>query len=201
MGISWMIEESTKKNIVAIIPARGGSKRLKRKNIHTIWDKPMIYWAIKAAKESELISDVWVTTEDAEIAKIAKSFGAKIHKRDPKLSESHIYKMEAIRAATKHIEACGSRPQIYVSLQANSPEITSTILDDAIGDFIKYDRNELISVDCNWMQNAAFRIMKDWYVHQKDLSTKCGVYMCSLLDVHTIKDIKMLEEKGVPSSR
>ncbi len=201
MGISWMIEESTKKNIVAIIPARGGSQRLKRKNIHTIWGKPMIYWPIKAAQDSNLIDDVWVTTEDPEIAEIAKSFGAKIHKRDPKLSEPHVYKMKAIRAAAKHIESTGIKPEIYISLQANSPEITSRTLDDAINDFRRYDRNELISVDCNWMQNAAFRIMKNWYVYQRDLSTKCGVYMCDLLDVHTIKDIKELEERGEPSTR
>jgi hypothetical protein len=45
------------------------------------------------------------------------------------------------------------------------------------------------------MQNAAFRIMKSWYVFQKDLSTKCGVYVCDVHDVHTIKDIQLIEDR------
>jgi CMP-N-acetylneuraminic acid synthetase len=57
--------------ITAIIPARGGSKRLSRKNIYPIWGKPMLSWSIKAAKQSKLISDVWVSTEDEEIIKVA----------------------------------------------------------------------------------------------------------------------------------
>jgi NAD(P)H-flavin reductase len=83
-----------------------------------------------------------------------------------------------------------------VSLQANSPEIKSEILDDAIKTFIDHDRNELISVGPNMMQNAAFRIMKDWYVFQKDLSTKTGVYMCDLIDVHTEEDVKSIEARN-----
>ena len=63
MGLSDIIQADQKK-IIAIIPARGGSKRLKRKNIFPVWGKAMIHWAIKAAKESKYITDVWVTTED-----------------------------------------------------------------------------------------------------------------------------------------
>ena len=53
--------------IVAIIPARAGSKRLHRKNIYPVWGEPMLSWSIKAAKESKYISEVWVSTEDDEI--------------------------------------------------------------------------------------------------------------------------------------
>ena len=90
--------------ITAIIPARGGSKRLPRKNIFPIWGKPLLSWSIKAAKESKFITNVWVTTEDSEIASIAAQHGASIHRRDPRLSEDHVYKMEAIRSAVSYIE-------------------------------------------------------------------------------------------------
>ena len=183
------------KDITVIIPARGGSKRLNRKNIYPILGKPMIYWAIKAAKESRLITNVWVSTEDDEIAKIASKYGARIHKRDPSLSKDHVYKMEAIRSAVLHIESNNKKSNIYISLQANSPEITANILDSAIVKFIENDRNELISVAPNLMQNAAFRIMKQGYVFQKDLSTKCGVYICDLHDVHTLEDVKFIEQR------
>tara|TARA_R110000824_G_scaffold17661_9_gene71217 strand:- start:841 stop:1461 length:621 start_codon:yes stop_codon:yes gene_type:complete len=181
--------------ITAIIPARGGSKRLPRKNIYPVWGKPMLSWAIKAAKESKLISDVWVSSEDDEIIKVALDYGAKIHRRDPKLSEDHVFKMEAVRDAVSYIEDNFELSNIYISLQANSPEITASILDDAISDFIKYGRNELISVDTNLMQNASFRIMKSGYVYQKDLSIKMGAYMCNVHDVHTLEDVKLIESR------
>ena len=179
--------------IIAIIPARGGSKRLERKNIFPIWGQPLLCWSIQAARNSKYISDIWVTTEDSEIAEIAKSSGARVHNRSPELAEDHIYKMEAIRSCFEDINKSAD---IVVSLQANSPEITSDILDDAIKTFIENDRNELMSVGPNLMQNAAFRIMKGWYVFQKDLSTKSGVYACDIHDVHTLDDIEFIKKRN-----
>ena len=182
--------------VVAIIPARGGSKRLKKKNIYPVWGQPMITWSIKAAKESKLISEVWVSTEDPEIASIAVRCGAHLHRRDPELAKDSIFKMEAIRSAVGYLEDNDLEANIYVSLQANSPEITGEILDNAIRCFIENSRNELISVSPNLMQNAVFRILDRKYVHQKDLSTKCGVFVCDVHDVHTIEDVKFIEERN-----
>lgn len=192
MGLADMIEASMPK-VVAIIPARGGSKRLKRKNIYPVCGKPMVAWAIKAALGSKQITDVWVTTEDPEIKKIALEYGAKVHDRDAKLSEDSVYKMEAVRSAAGFIERNHYKPDIVVSLQANSPEIRSSMLDDAINIFVENDRKELISVDSNLMMNAAFRIMKGNYVHQRDLSIKTGAFICNVHDVHTLEDIKLIE--------
>ena len=177
---------------VAIIPARGGSKRLPRKNIYPIWGLPMLSWSIKSAQQSKYISDVWVTTEDEEIRNIAEDYGANVHIRDPALSGDNVYKMEAIRDCFSAID---SEYDIVVSLQANSPELTPKILDDAISTFIREDRNELMSVGTNLMQNAAFRIMRSWYVFQKDLSTKSGVYVCDVHDVHNLEDVKFIESR------
>ena len=101
--------------------------------------------------------------------------------------------MEAIRDCFSAID---DGQDIVVSLQANSPEITSDILDNAIETFIKEDRNELMSVGTNLMQNAAFRIMRSWYVYQKDLSTKSGVFVCNIHDVHTLDDVKYIESRS-----
>jgi CMP-N-acetylneuraminic acid synthetase len=155
----------------------------------------MLYWSIKAAKESEYITDVWVTTEDEEIKKIALECGAKVHDRDPKLAEDHVYKMAAIREANSFIERNHYKPDIVISLQANSPEMTGEMLDNAIESFIVNNRNELISVDKTLMMNAAFRIMKNWYVYQRELSTKTGAFICDVEDVHTIEDVKRIEQK------
>tara|TARA_A100001515_G_C4590754_1_gene215885 strand:+ start:4047 stop:4640 length:594 start_codon:yes stop_codon:yes gene_type:complete len=192
MGDRWNWESTVSigLKVLVIIPARGGSKRLHRKNIYPVWGKPMLSWSIKAAKESKYISEVWVSTEDDEIKEIAKSFGARVHERHPSLSGDKVYKMEAIRSAFKDID---TECDIVVSLQANSPEITAEILDDAIKVFIEQDRNELMSVGPDLMQNAVFRIMKSWYVYQKDLSTKSGAYICDIHDVHTKSDVEFIE--------
>lgn len=197
MGLSYMIEANNKhKKTVVIIPARGGSKRLHRKNIVPIWGKPMISWVIESAIQSKTVDEVWVSTEDKEIKEVALSCGALVHDRDPELSTDKVFKMEAIRNCYEHIINTTGEKDIVISLQANSPEITSDIIDSAVNCFIKKDRNELISVGKDLMMNAAFRIMKSWYVFQRDLSTKTGVFVCDLVDVHTAEDIKEIESRN-----
>lgn len=66
------------KKKIAIIPARGGSKRIPRKNIKLFLDKPIIAYSIEAALKSELFDEVMVSTDDPEIAEIALSYGAKV---------------------------------------------------------------------------------------------------------------------------
>ena len=65
-------------SIIAIIPARGGSKRIPKKNIKLFLSKPVIAYAIEAVIESKLFDEVMVSTDDAEIAEIAQQYGAKI---------------------------------------------------------------------------------------------------------------------------
>lgn len=74
----------TTKNIIALIPARGGSKRIPRKNVVDVGGKPFIAWTIEAAKKSRFISRVIVSTDDAEIAEIAKKYGAEVPFMRPK---------------------------------------------------------------------------------------------------------------------
>ena len=80
-------------------------------------------------------------------------------------------------------------------MQANSPTLTSSQLDKGISSLLEYNKDEIFSVDSNLMQNAAFRIFKGKYVFQKDLSTNCGVVIAEAYDVHTLEDIKNLENK------
>jgi pseudaminic acid cytidylyltransferase len=72
---------------IAIIPARGGSKRIFKKNIKNFCGKPLIAYSIEAAKKSELFEKIIVSTEDEEIAKVAYSFGAIIHNRPRELAD------------------------------------------------------------------------------------------------------------------
>ena len=72
---------------IAIIPARGGSKRIPRKNIKDFFGKPIIAYSIQAAIESKLFDKIIVSTDDEEIANIAKNYGAEILKRPKELAD------------------------------------------------------------------------------------------------------------------
>lgn len=177
---------------VAIIPARIASKRLKEKNIKKINNKPLIYYAINAAKKSKFIKKVFVTSESQRILKIAKKFGAEVILRPEFLSEPHVYKMDAIIHAVNEIKKF-RKPSIVVSLQANSPEITSKNIDETINQMIKHKLNEVMTVDENLNQNGAIRTMKYKTVFDKNLSTHFGVIKTTITDIHTKKDLKKIK--------
>ena len=183
------------KKILAIIPARGGSKRLPGKNAYPIWGRPMLCWAIDACKKSKFDIDVCVSSDCEKILAIAKSEGAITHLRSSESAGDKAYKQVAIREAAAYLLNAGIEADIYISLQANSPTLTHDQIDRGIDKLIKLDKDEIFSVDKDLLQNAAFRIFKGDYVFQKDLSTNCGVIVEEAHDVHTIDDVKMLESK------
>ena len=87
---------------VAVIPARGGSKRIPRKNIKDFCGKPMLAWSIEAAKKSQLFNRVIVSTDDVEIAEIAKEWGAEVpFLRPAELSDDYAGTTEVIANATQ----------------------------------------------------------------------------------------------------
>ena len=93
-----------KKRCIAIIPARGGSKRIKKKNIKLFFGRPMISYAIKNAIKSKLFDEVIVSTDDLEIKKIAKKFGASVpFLRPKKISGDFIPILDVISHAVKTV--------------------------------------------------------------------------------------------------
>jgi N-acylneuraminate cytidylyltransferase len=91
-------------NAVAIIPARGGSKRIPRKNIRDFKGKPAIAWPIEVAQASGLFSQVVVSTDDQEIADCANSFGADTpFLRDASLADDYTGTTDVIRDAVQHL--------------------------------------------------------------------------------------------------
>ena len=175
--------------ILVVIPAKGNSKRLPKKNICEVGGKPMIYWAIKACKDSKHDLDVWVNTDSKDVEDIVSEYDVNIHRRSKDLLDPEIFKMEIIRDTLLYVSKNKYNPYLVVSLQANSPEITGKDLDGAIDMLLKHKLNEVFSVDDNMVQNGAIRVMKGSYVMQKDLSTHCGVYVCNLVDVHYKEDL------------
>ena len=92
------------KSFVAIIPARAGSREIKKKNIIQINGHPLISYSIEAAKKSKFIKNIFVTTDGKDIARVAEKYGAKIIFR-PKYISSNTAQIEpAILHAIKYIE-------------------------------------------------------------------------------------------------
>ena len=87
---------------IAVIPARGGSKRIPRKNIKDFCGKPMIAWSIEAAKTSGLFDRIIVSTDDEEIAEVAKQWGAEVpFMRPDELSNDYAGTTEVVAHATQ----------------------------------------------------------------------------------------------------
>ena len=90
---------------VAVIPARGGSKRIPRKNIKLFHGLPIIAYAIKVARESEIFDEIFVSTDDEEIAEVAVSFGATIPWMRPKaLSDDYATTVSVMQDAVKRLK-------------------------------------------------------------------------------------------------
>ena len=107
---------------LAIIPARGGSKRIPRKNIKLFCGKPMIAWSIEAALQSACFDRVIVSTDDAEIADVASQWGASVpFMRPAELSDDHTGTIPVIRHAIEWLKQQGQSVSEICCLYATAP--------------------------------------------------------------------------------
>ena len=128
--------------ILAVIPARAGSKGIPNKNIRLVNNKPLIYYSIKNALESKWITDVIVTTDSPEIEIIAKQMGVIYKQRDEKLCGDAVTLDSVIYDAIPE----NSEYDYIVTMQPTSPTLKATTLDDAIAYTIEHDLDTVISV-------------------------------------------------------
>ena len=106
---------------IAVIPVRGGSKRIPRKNIREFWGKPIIAWPIEVAKQSELFDHILVSTDDEEIVNVAKSCGAEVpFIRPAKLSDDHAGIAEVMAHAVNWMQEQDWRPEAVCCIYPTS---------------------------------------------------------------------------------
>ena len=133
-------------NILAVIPARGGSKGIPKKNIRLMNGQPLIAYAIKNGLNSKYITDVVVTTDDKEIEYISKEYGAEVIKRDPKLADDKTTLDPVIYdAMVKDENKKNKKYDIIITLQPTSPVLKTETLDKAIEQFLTSDYDTYIS--------------------------------------------------------
>lgn len=107
---------------LAVIPARGGSKRIPRKNVREFCGRPMLAWSVQAALESGCFDEVIVSTDDPEIAEVAKRCGASLpFMRPAELSDDHTGTIPVIQHATQWFLDQGRTPQQVCCLYATAP--------------------------------------------------------------------------------
>ncbi|MBI2387700.1 MAG: acylneuraminate cytidylyltransferase family protein [Elusimicrobia bacterium] len=119
--------------VVAVIPARGGSKGIPRKNLVRLGGRPLIAYTIEAAKRARLVDVVLVTTDSPEIARAARRLGAEIPFRRPRaLAGDDVSVVEAARHAVRWLAEQGRKPEIVVLLQPTSPLRSAARIDEAV---------------------------------------------------------------------
>ena len=131
---------------IAIIPARGGSKGVPRKNVRPLADKPLIAHSILDAKESKFTDKVYVSTDNLEIAEVSRKYGAEIIHRPEELAGDTASSESALIHALSEIEKTGISPDLIVFLQCTSPIRTGTDIDNAIAKLKAENADSLLSV-------------------------------------------------------
>lgn len=131
--------------VLALIPARGGSKGLPRKNVVETGGHPLIAWTISAAKKSKYVSDVIVSTDDEEIKSVSLKYGAKVPFLRPAELSSDTAK--SIDVALHALHFCQNEAyDLLVFLQPTSPLRTADDIDDAIEQMVAKGAASCVSI-------------------------------------------------------
>lgn len=134
-------------SIIAVITARGGSKRIPRKNIKEFMGKPMLAYAIEAAVNSKVFDEVMVSTDDVEIAEIAKQFGAKVpFMRSEKTSNDFATTADVLDEVISEYKKRGKTFDELCCIYPCVPFLTADVINNAYEKFKTSDADRLIPV-------------------------------------------------------
>ncbi|MBR3605799.1 MAG: acylneuraminate cytidylyltransferase family protein [Candidatus Gastranaerophilales bacterium] len=117
--------------ILSIIPARGGSKGIKRKNLKPILDKPLVAYTIEASLKSKYITKTIVSSEDSEILEVSKSFGAEVIVRPDELAADETKTAPVMLQVLDELEKTGYKADYVVLLQPTCPLRDEKYIDNA----------------------------------------------------------------------
>ena len=181
-------------SIIAIIPARGGSVRLPRKNLLPINGTPLVGLAIKQALASSYIQRVIVSTEDDEIASVSRRYGAEVIKRPTALAQGETGSvLRVINHALAHLEKYeGKKPLVVVLLQPTSPCRIVEDIDQTIK-LLLDTGSESAETMCGGKENGAVYVSRREVhtVQNKVTSERCVYYEMPLersIDIDTLED-------------
>lgn len=153
---------------LAIITARGGSKRIPRKNIKDFCGKPIIAYSIEAALKSGIFDEVMVSTEDEEIAEIGKSYGASVpFYRSQKTAGDHVMTIDVMTEVVEKYRKRGINPEYVCCIYPTAPFVTADKLVKAKGVMVETDADAVIPVVKFSFPPQRCFIKKDNYIEYK----------------------------------
>lgn len=179
-------------NIVGVVPARGGSRRLPRKNLALLMGRPLVGWTLEAARHSRRlgIGRVWVSTEDPEIAAEARARGANVVARPAELAGHETWTEPVIQHAVEAIEAVqGQAVDVVVWMNPSVPELQASDIDRAIEWRQSRGLREVLSVGDDGCTHSAVRVLTRDALFQRRLSVNAGVMRLPAVDIHTEDDL------------
>lgn len=166
-------------DILAIIPARGGSKRLPGKNTKILLGKPLIAYSIEQAKQSSYKMRIVVSTEDPLIKQIALRYGAEVLDRPAELATDSATTISVLHHAVKKLAAEGYHPDIVVLLQPTCPLRSPQDIDNSIKQLIETNADSVVTVreidePPHWMmtldaKNRTTLFLKEQITRKQDL--------------------------------
>lgn len=160
---------------IAIITARGGSKRIPKKNIKYFLGRPIIQYSIEAAINSNCFDEIMVSTDDDEIARIAASFGAKIpFKRSVETSNDHSTTAEVLIEVLNEYKKIGQEFKYCCCIYPTAPFITKEKLNDAFNELINTGAETLVPV-----VKFGFPILRSFKINEGLLKMNWPEYMNS----------------------
>ena len=186
----------SKKSILAIIPARLGSKRLKYKNIKLFKGRPLFVWSYIAAKKSKYIDKIFISTESKRILNYAKKYGYRSNLlRRKKISRDQTSSEEVILDVLRK----NKKFDYFILLQPTSPLRTNFDIDRSINLIINKKKNFLVSINRqNKKYNGAIYINKiDKFLKDKKFSNEKKIFFKmpkkKSVDIDYIRDFRLAE--------
>lgn len=187
------------KKVLAIIPARGGSKGIPHKNIINLCGKPLIAYTIEAANQSTYIDTVIVSTDDVDIQRISEQYGALVpFLREAKIASDEATTISVVVDAVKRLEVNGEKFDVVILLQPTSPLRTTEEIDVAIDIFFQNNMQGIVSVNVAEVSPFLLRtiegsqlqriISKNSTIRRQDMPTYYEVN--GAIYINAISDIK-----------
>ncbi|WP_029323209.1 pseudaminic acid cytidylyltransferase [Butyrivibrio sp. AE3004] len=150
---------------IAIITARGGSKRIPRKNIKIFNGKPIINYSIEAALQSGIFDEVMVSTDDEEIAEIAKAAGAKVpFYRSPETSNDTATTADVLLEVLDRYEEMGQTFEYGCCIYPTAPFVTARKLKEAMDELVKAGAESIVP-----MQEFSYPPQRGLFIDEKGL--------------------------------
>jgi N-acylneuraminate cytidylyltransferase len=120
------------KRVIAVIPARGGSKSVPGKNIRLLGGKPLLAWSIEVARQVREIDRIIVSTDDPQIASVGKAHGAEVYTRPAHLATDEALVIDALKDLLQTLQAEGETPEWVVLLEPTCPLRTADDVRDCL---------------------------------------------------------------------